>query len=245
MIGCLRPDWPAAVDALVTTRDGGASSGAYASLNLGLRSGDDEAAVRENRRRLQALLPSPPVWLRQVHGTRVADADAARAAGVEPEADAAVARRPGTVCAVLVADCMPVLLADEAATVVGVAHAGWRGLCEGVLEATVGAMGVAPERLIAWLGPAIGPRVYEVGDEVRDAFLARDPASAQAFRAARPGHWLLDLYAVARQRLAAKGVAWVHGGGLCTFSDPVRFFSYRRDRSTGRMAALIWLPGRA
>jgi len=245
MIGCLRPDWPAAVDALVTTRDGGASSGAYASLNLGLRSGDDEAAVRENRRRLQALLPSPPVWLRQVHGTRVADADAARAAGVEPEADAAVARRPGTVCAVLVADCMPVLLADEAATVVGVAHAGWRGLCEGVLEATVGAMGVAPERLIAWLGPAIGPRVYEVGDEVRDAFLARDPASAQAFRAARPGHWLLDLYAVARQRLAAKGVARVHGGGLCTFSDPVRFFSYRRDRSTGRMAALIWLPCRA
>jgi len=140
---------------------------------------------------------------------------------------------------------MPVLLADEAATVVGVAHAGWRGLCEGVLEAAVGAMGVAPERLIAWLGPAIGPRVYEVGDEVRDAFLARDPASAQAFRAARPGHWLLDLYAVARQRLAAKGVARVHGGGLCTFSDPVRFFSYRRDRSTGRMAALIWLPGRA
>ncbi|HKI63643.1 MAG TPA: peptidoglycan editing factor PgeF [Burkholderiales bacterium] len=245
MIGCLRPDWPAAVDALVTTRDGGASSGAYASLNLGLRSGDDEAVVRENRRRLQALLPSPPVWLRQVHGTRVADADAARAAGAEPEADAAVARRPGTVCAVLVADCMPVLLADEAATVVGVAHAGWRGLCEGVLEAAVGAMGVAPERLIAWLGPAIGPRVYEVGDEVRDAFLARDPASAQAFRAARPGHWLLDLYAVARQRLAAKGVARVHGGGLCTFSDPVRFFSYRRDRSTGRMAALIWLPGRA
>ena len=245
MIGRLHPDWPVAVDALVTTREGGASGGAYASLNLGLRSGDDEAAVRENRRRLQALLPSPPVWLRQVHGTRVADADAARAADTEPEADASVARRPGTVCAVLVADCMPVLLADEAATVVGVAHAGWRGLCGGVLEATVGAMGVAPERLIAWLGPAIGPRVYEVGDEVRDAFLARDQTSAQAFGAAREGHWLLDLYAVARQRLAAKGVARVHGGGLCTFSDPRRFFSYRRDGSTGRMAALIWLAGGA
>jgi YfiH family protein len=245
MIDPLRPDWPAAVDALVTTREGGASGGAYASLNLGLRSGDDEAAVRENRRRLQALLPSPPVWLRQVHGTRVADADAARATGAEPEADASVARRPGTVCAVLVADCMPVLLADEAATVVAVAHAGWRGLCGGVLEATVGAMGVAPERLIAWLGPAIGARVYEVGEEVRAAFLARDQASAQAFRAARPGHWLLDLYAVARQRLAAQGVARVHGGGLCTFSDPARFFSYRRDGSTGRMAALIWLAGDA
>jgi len=142
-----------------------------------------------------------------------------------------------------VADCMPVLLADDAATVVAAAHAGWRGLCEGVLEATVGAMGAAPERLFAWLGPAIGPRVYEVGDEVRDAFLARDQASAQAFRAVRPGHWLLDLYAVAHQRLAAMGVARVYGGGLCTYSDPTRFFSYRRDRSTGRMAALIWLAG--
>jgi purine-nucleoside/S-methyl-5'-thioadenosine phosphorylase / adenosine deaminase len=241
MIGLIRPDWPAQVGAAVTTREGGASAGRYAGLNLGLRGGDDEPAVRENRRRLQALLPSPPAWLRQVHGTRVADADAVRAGGTEPEADAAVARRPGTVCAVLVADCMPVLLADEAATVVGVAHAGWRGLCGGVLEATVGAMRVEPGKLMAWLGPAIGPRVYEVGDEVREAFLARDRAAAQAFRAARPGHWLLDLYAVARQRLAASGVVRVHGGGLCTYSDPARFYSYRRDGSTGRMAALIWL----
>jgi purine-nucleoside/S-methyl-5'-thioadenosine phosphorylase / adenosine deaminase len=243
MIGLIRPDWPAQVGALVTTREGGASAGGYASLNLGLRSGDDEAAVRRNRSLLQALLPSSPVWLRQVHGIRVADADAVRAAGTEPEADAAVARRPDTVCAVLVADCMPVLLTDEAATVVGVAHAGWRGLCGGVLEATVSAMGVEPGRLMAWLGPAIGPQAYEVGDEVREAFLARDRASARAFRAARPGHWMLDLYAVARQRLAASGVAHVHGGGLCTFSDPVRFYSHRRDRSTGRMAALIWLSG--
>ncbi len=243
MIGLMRPDWPAAAGALATTREGGASGGAYASLNLGLLSGDDEAAVRENRRRLEALLPSRPVWLRQVHGTRVADADAARAAGEEPEADAAVARRPGTVCAVLVADCMPVLLADQAATVVGVAHAGWRGLCNGVLEATLDAMRAEPGELMAWLGPAIGPQAYEVGDEVREAFVARDLAAAAAFRAVRRGHWMLDLYAVARQRLAARGVTRVHGGGLCTFSDPARFFSYRRDGATGRMAALIWLAG--
>jgi purine-nucleoside/S-methyl-5'-thioadenosine phosphorylase / adenosine deaminase len=243
MIGLIRPDWPAQVGALVTTREGGASAGGYASLNLGLRGGDDEAAVRQNRARLEALLPSPPVWLRQVHGTRVADADEARAAATEPEADAAVARLPDTVCAVLVADCMPVLLADDAATVVGVAHAGWRGLCGGVLEATVNAMRVEPGRLMAWLGPAIGPRVYEVGDDVRQAFLARDGAAAQAFRAVRPGHWLLDLHAVARQRLAASGVARVHGGGVCSFSDPARFYSYRRDGVTGRMAALIWLSG--
>ncbi|HUJ87315.1 MAG TPA: peptidoglycan editing factor PgeF [Burkholderiales bacterium] len=243
MIGLLRPDWPAAAGALVTTRAGGVSGGAYASLNLGLRSGDDEAAVRENRRRLEALLPSPPVWLRQVHGTRVADADAARSAGAQPEADAAVARRPGTVCAVLAADCMPVLLADEAASVVAIAHAGWRGLCAGVLEATLDAMRAEPGGVAAWLGPAIGPRAYEVGDEVRAAFLARDPAAEAAFRAARRGHWLLDLYALARQRLAARGVTRVYGGGLCTFSDPERFFSYRRDGATGRMAALIWLAG--
>ena len=243
MIGFVRPDWQAPVGALVTTREGGASAGAYASLNLGLRSGDDEAAVRENRRRLEGLLPSPPVWLRQVHGTRVADADAVRAGGGLPEADAAVARQPGTVCAVLVADCMPVLLADASARVVAAAHAGWRGLCAGVLEATVEAMRVDPRGLIAWLGPAIGPRVYEVGEEVRAAFVARDASAAGAFRAARPGHWLLDLYAVARQRLAAGGVMRVHGGGgLCTYSDPERFFSYRRDGQTGRMAALIWLP---
>lgn len=243
MIGLVRPDWPATAGALVTTREGGASRGAYASLNLGLRSGDDEAAVRENRRRLEALLPSAPVWLRQVHGTRVADADAARADGAEPEADAAVARRPGTVCAVLAADCMPVLLADEAASVVGIAHAGWRGLCAGVLEATLQAMRAEPARVMAWLGPAIGPQVYEVGDEVRAAFIAFDPAADTAFHAVRRGHWLLDLYTVARQRLAAHGVTRVYGGGLCTSSDPARFFSYRRDGATGRMAALIWLPG--
>jgi YfiH family protein len=242
----IRPDWPApaGVGALMTTRAGGCSAGPFASLNLGERCGDDPRAVEENRRRLAALLPAAPVWLRQVHGTQVANADEARQQGTEPEADAAVGRLSGTVCAVQVADCMPVLLADEAASVVGAVHAGWRGLCGGVVEATFDAMRVAPERVLAWLGPAIGPRAYEVGDEVRQAFLERDSAAARAFRAARPGHWWLDLYAVARQRLAARGIERVYGGDFCTHADAARFFSYRRDRVTGRMAALIWI-GRA
>lgn len=237
------PGWPAParVRAFVTTRAGGVSTGSCASLNLGTRCGDDAGAVAENRSRLAARLPSAPVWLRQVHGTRVADADAARAAGDEPEADAAVARRASTVCAVLVADCMPVFLADEAASVVAVAHAGWRGLSAGVLEATLDAMRVRPESVLAWLGPAIGPRVYEVGEEVRAAFLAHDRAAETAFAPTRPGHWLLDLYRIARQRLAARGVARVSGGGFCTHSDAARFFSHRRDPRSGRMAAVVWL----
>ncbi len=237
----LVPDWPApaAVRALVTTRAGGVSAGAYASLNLGTRCGDDPAAVAENRRRLAALLPAEPAWLRQVHGVRVAEADDVR--GEEPEADAAVARRPGTVCAVLVADCLPVLFAREDGGAVAAAHAGWRGLAAGVLEATLEALGARPESLLAWLGPAIGPRVYEVGDEVRDAFLARDAAAAAAFAPARPGHWLLDLYAAARGRLAARGLTRVYGGGLCVHTEHERFYSYRRERTTGRMAALVWL----
>ena len=236
------PDWPAppGVRALMTTRAGGVSPGGYASLNLGTRCGDRAEAVRENRSRLAALLPAPPVWLKQVHGIVVADADAARAKGIEPEADAAVARSAGTVCAVLVADCMPVLFADERGGVVGVAHAGWRGLCGGVIEATLDAMAVPPESVLAWLGPAIGPKVYEVGDEVRAAFVERDAGAARAFVATRPGHWLLDLYAVARRRLAAQGVERVYGGGFCTYTDE-RFFSFRRERASGRMAAVIWL----
>jgi hypothetical protein len=208
------PDWPspARVRALVTTR------------------GDGEP-----------VLPAAPVWLRQVHGTRVVDA--ALASG-RPEADAAVARTPGVVCAVQAADCMPVLLADEQGTVIGAAHAGWRGLAAGVIEATVDAMRVPGARLIAWLGPAIGPAHYEVGEEVRGTFLARDPAAAAAFQANRPGHWLLDLYAVARQRLAARGVSRVHGGSLCTYSDPSRFPSWRRDRTAERFAAFVWLESR-
>lgn len=187
-------------------------------------------------------LPAPPAWLKQVHGTRVVDAAAACA---RPEADACVARVPGAVCAVQAADCMPVLLADEAGTVVGAAHAGWRGLCAGIIEATVDEMKVPGARLLAWLGPAIGPAHYEVGAEVREAFLARDAAAAAAFVANRPGHWLLDLCAVARQRLAARGVTRVHGGGFCTYSDAARFPSWRRDRTRERIAAFVWLESRS
>ena len=188
-------------------------------------------ASAEGRAQLRGLLPAEPRWLKQVHGTKVFD-------GTSPEADAAVTREPGVVCAVRVADCMPVLLADAEGKAVGVAHAGWRGLCGGVIEATVRAL--ACERVVAWLGPAIGPRVYEVGEEVRERFLRKDGAATSAFAPTRPGHYLLDLYAVARQRLAAAGVRDVHGGAFCTLTDRERFFSFRRDGSSGRMVGLIW-----
>lgn len=238
---CLVPDWPvpARVRALITTRAGGTSVGPYASLNLADHVGDDPAAVRANRARLRALLPAEPVWLEQVHGTDVLCVET----GGARRADAAVSRTPGTVCAVLTADCLPVLLADRAGTVVAAAHAGWRGLCAGVLERTVAAMDTDPGQLLAWLGPAIGPEAFQVGDEVRAAFLAVDAAAAAAFRPDGPGKWRADLYALARQRLARAGVQARYGGGLCTFSDPGRFFSYRRDGTTGRMASLIWLSG--
>jgi hypothetical protein len=187
-------------------------------------------------------LPAAPAWLRQVHGTAVVDA---AHAAIEPEADASVARVPDVVCAVKAADCLPVLLADDAASVVGAAHAGWRGLAAGVIEATVDEIRAPGRSLIAWLGPAIGPKVYEVGEEVRAAFLARDARAAAAFVANRPGHWLLDLYAVARQRLAARGVTRVYGGGYCTYSDAARFPSYRRDRTRERIAAYVWLESRS
>jgi len=211
----IRPEWPAPARALVTTAAIG------------------DMATPAARARLRALLPAEPSWLHQVHGARVVDA--ARAAG--EKADAAVARTRGTVCVVKIADCMPVLFADEAGTVVGAAHAGWRGLAAGVLEATIDAMGALPERLYAWMGPAIGPRVYEVGEDVRAAI--GEPAAA--FQPTRPRHWLLDLYAIARAKLEAKGVRRIYGGGYCTHSDP-RFFSYRRDRDQLRMAAAVWLP---
>jgi hypothetical protein len=181
---------------------------------------------------LRAALPREPAWLEQVHGIHVVDLDK----DVARKGDAAITRAPGIVCTIKVADCMPVLLADDAGTVVGGAHAGWRGLSAGVIEATIDAMRVPGRNLIAWMGPAIGPRVYEVGDEVRAAFPEKE-----AFSPTRPGHWLLDLYAVARQRLRGRGVEKIFGGGLCTYSDPGRFYSYRREGSTGRMAALIWL----
>jgi YfiH family protein len=181
-------------------------------------------------------LPSPPRWLRQVHGTSVA----VEPGDDEPEADAAVTRMPGTALAILTADCLPVVLASEDGNEVAAAHAGWRGLAAGVLEATVAAMQAAPERVLAWLGPCAGPQAYEVGQDVFDAFLARDPRAAAAFVATRPGHWRVDLYALARQCLLAAGVARVHGGGLCTISDPQRFYSHRRDRRTGLMSTLDW-----
>jgi hypothetical protein len=181
---------------------------------------------------LRAALPREPAWLEQVHGIHVVDLDE----DVARKGDAAITRAPGIVCTIKVADCMPVLLADDAGTVVGGAHAGWRGLSAGVIEATIDAMRVPGKNLIAWMGPAIGPRVYEVGDEVRAAFPEKE-----AFSPTRPGHWLLDLYAVARQRLRGRGVEKIFGGGFCTYSDPGRFHSYRREGSTGRMAALIWL----
>jgi len=233
------PDWPAPpnVKALITTRAGGISKGPFASLNLGLRTGDDPQAVAANRDRLNSLLPQQPKWLRQVHGASVVEADAL--AG-RPEADAGIARRPGTVCAVLVADCIPVLLADGDGTTVAIAHAGWRGLAGGVIENTARRMAIDPRALIAYLGPGIGPRAFEVGADVRDAFLARDADAAAAFTPHVAGKWLADLFLLARQRLRRAGVGAIHGGTLCTFSDAQRFFSYRRELRTGRMAALIW-----
>ena len=235
------PAWPAPanVRALSTTRAGGVGVAPFDSLNLGTHVGDDPATVAANRARLRALLPAEPCWLNQVHGTAVVDL--ATYGGV-PDADAAVSRKPGAVCVVMTADCLPVLLCDRAGTVVGAAHAGWRGLQGGVIEATTRAMGVPAGDLMAWLGPAIGPEAFEVGDEVRAAFVADDPAAAAAFRPAGPaGKWLADLYLLARQRLAALGVAGVYGGDACTFTEAARFFSYRRDGRTGRMASLVWL----
>jgi YfiH family protein len=233
------PDWPAPdnVRALITTRAGGVSAGPFASFNLGLRTGDDPLAVAANRAALDALLPHSPRWLRQVHGAGVVEIDALESM---PEADAGIARLPGIVCGVLVADCIPVLLADRAGTSVAIAHAGWRGLAAGVVENTVERLAVEPRNLLAYLGPGIGPRAFEVGTDVRDAFIARDPRAQAAFARHAPGKWLADLFQLARQALARAGVEDIHGGGLCTHSDAGRFFSYRRDRTTGRMAALVW-----
>lgn len=231
------PDWPAPpkIRALVTTRNGGVSSGPYASLNLATHVGDDPAAVTRNRALLRAHLPAEPVWLEQVHGTDVQNAALGNA-----RADASYARQSEIVCAVMTADCLPVLFCDRHATVVAAAHAGWRGLVAGVLESTISAMAAHPEDILAWLGPAIGPLSFEVGDEVRAKFVDAHSASAAAFM--RQGdRWLADLYALARLRLHAAGIARIYGGGECTFRDRERFFSFRRDGETGRMASLIWL----
>ena len=235
----ITPDWPAKrrVRALITTRAGGVSSGKFASLNLSARVGDDPQCVARNRAILRACLPAEPGWMKQVHGTAVIDAARATA---DTEADGAVTRDPGAVCAVTTADCLPVLLCERAGKGVGIAHAGWRGLARGVVERVVRAMGVPPRDLIAYIGPGIGARCYEVGEDVREAFVEPDPAAAGSFAPRQDGKYLVDLYGLARRRLAAAGVAEVYGGEFCTASD-ARFFSFRRDRTTGRMASLIWL----
>jgi hypothetical protein len=273
----LVPDWPAPVNvhAVMTTRAGGVSPAPFDSFNPASHVGDDPAAVAENRRLLRLSLPAEPLWLNQVHGCEVvshpspsgggagAARDLAEVVGqpsrlagrsiregstlVIPTADASVAFHPNEVRAVLTADCLPVLFCDQAGTVVASAHAGWRGLASGVLEETVRAMRVQPDQILAWLGAAIGPAAFEVGDEVREIFVAQHPLAAIAFRPSLPGtldgaprKWLADIYTLARIRLAGVGVEQVYGGGLCTFSDP-RFFSYRREPRTGRMASVIWL----
>lgn len=236
-------DWPAPanVRALTTTRTSmGTSRPPFDRFNLADHVGDDPAAVAANRAQLveKLHLPAEPVWLEQIHGAVVARLPTPV---TRPQADAAMTSTPGVVCAVLTADCLPVLFCDRAGTRVAAAHAGWRGLAGGVLEATVNALDVPPQEILAWLGPAIGPRAFEVGEEVRAAFIADDPAASSAFAPTTPGHWHADLYVLARKRLARLGIEAVSGGGHCTFEDAQRFYSYRRDGRTGRMASLIWL----
>lgn len=236
------PDWPAParVRAFATTRPGGVSEGEYASLNLGTGGGDDPGRVARNRLVLREHLPEMPDWLAQRHGVEVARLGRERAA--EPAvADGAVTSAPRRVCAVLTADCMQLLLCDAAGTQVGAVHAGWRGMAAGVIESGVRALGVEPSRVLAWMGPTIGPRAFEVGPEVREAFLATDPGAGEAFAPYNPGKYLADLYQLARRRLERCGVTHIHGGGFCTFTERDRFFSYRREKKSGRMGAFIWL----
>ena len=238
----IRPDWPAParVKAATSTRGGGASCAPWDSLNLADHVGDVAQAVQQNRAVLQQslALPAAPLWLDQVHGDRIVDADLA---DTRPQADAAFTGKANVVCAVLTADCLPVLFCDRAGSRVAAAHAGWRGLAGGILESSVRALDTDPGQLLAWLGPAIGPMAFEVGDEVRQAFVDQHAQAVGAFSASSGGHWLADLYRLARIRLQAAGVDAVYGGGFCTFSDRERFYSYRRDGTTGRMASLIWL----
>jgi YfiH family protein len=240
-VTALRADWPltGSVEVFTTLRHGiGHSRAPFDTFNLGTRSGDDIHAVARNRAHLieHFALPSEPRWLRQTHGTHVAIEPGTD----EPEADAALTRTPGTVLAILTADCLPVVLASRTGDELAAAHAGWRGLANGVLEATLDAMRTPREAITAWLGPAAGPNSYEIGREVHDAFVAHDNNAESAFVPTREGHWRVDLYKLARQRLAAAGITDVHGGGLDTIGD-TRFYSHRRDQHTGRMATIAWL----
>ncbi len=241
-IDWITPDWPApaTIRAVCTTRQGGVSQPPYASLNLGDHVSDDPYAVAKNRLIVGDVLnlPTEPLWLQQVHGTEVCTM---QVASCYPQGDASIAMRKGQVCVVMTADCLPVLFCDKAGTKVGAAHAGWRGLHAGVLEKTVAALQPAQE-LIAWLGPAIGPEAFEVGEEVRTAFIHYDPAAEMAFKPSpNAGKWLADIYLLARQRLNAVGVTAIYGGDFCTYTDAQRFFSYRRDGQTGRMGSFIWI----
>ena len=236
----IQPDWPAPenVGAFSTTRHGGFSQHPWDSLNLGANSGDDPQHVRKNRRLLESLLPSKPHWLRQVHGFHVVNLDSDDAPSIE--ADASTTTNAGKVCAILTADCLPVLFCDKAGTRVAAAHAGWRGLANGVLEATVAAMDCSPADLLVWLGPAIGPKAFEVGQDVVDAFTHKHVEYNIAFKP-HGDRWLADLYKLARLSLARIGVKDISGGQYCTYTERDRFFSYRRDGETGRMASVIWL----
>ena len=253
------PDWPAPanVRAVSTTRSGGVSKGAYTSFNLGAHVGDDPRAVAENRLflRSELNLPREPRWLKQIHGARITTigcseyllsptgegARGVETASFETTADAEVTQSSSEACVIMTADCLPVLFCDRAGKIVAAAHCGWRSLAAGILEATVAAMHVLPAEILAWLGPAIGPDVYQVGDDVRAALTTAHPDAEQAFEPQQPGKWLCDLYLTASQRLRRAGVTHIYGGGFCTYSERERFFSYRRDGECGRMATLIWL----
>ena len=238
----LKPDWPAPshVQAICTTRTGGVSVAPFDSLNLGDHVGDDPAAVARNRQLVTEVLelPATPFWLQQVHGIKVARQNVDN---LGCPADASVSFKTNEVCVVMTADCLPVLFCDRAGTQVAAAHAGWRGLCDGVLEETVRALDCDPAELLAWMGPAIGPQAFEVGDEVRAAFMLHNQAASEAFQPTVAGKWLADIYQLGRQRLASVGVNAVFGGDLCTYTQQDLFYSFRRDAQTGRMASLIWL----
>jgi YfiH family protein len=233
---------PPGVRAAFTTRFGGVSTAPWDSLNLGAHVGDAPDAVDANRARVKSLLelPEEPAWLAQVHGVGVSDLDTVSAKDMPVTADVSITRERGRVCAIMVADCLPVLFASRDGQRIAAAHAGWRGLASGVLEHTVLALGVPGSELTAWMGPAISQEHFEVGDEVRAAFVAQDAGASTAFVANARGKWQADLVALARRRLNALGVRDVSGGEWCTFADPARFFSHRRDGQGGRMAALIW-----
>lgn len=239
----ITPDWPAPsnVKALQTTRIGGASNKPYTSLNLGAHVGDDAIAVVKNRQLLSLYLPSEPVWVNQVHGVDVIDA--AKSTCLQ-NADASFTTKPNVVCVTMTADCLPVLLCDKAGTVIAAVHAGWRGLCDGAIEAAVNSLPVEKSEILAWLGPAIGPNAFEVGDDVRESFIQNDNQAVTAFKK-HGDKWLCNMYLIAQQRLNKLGVTQIYGGSInedfCTYTDEVRFFSFRRDDVTGRMASLIWI----